>query len=169
MAARTFAPVLRRQMALASKSQQIRAVATQSLTPEQNLDLLASQRKLRPSSPHFTIYEPQLTWLSSIANRVTGTGLSVGFYAFACSYLAAPAFGVGFDSADLIAYYSSLPQWFKYSAKMILAAPFWFHTFNGLRHLCWDMGYLLELKTAYTAGYIVIGLTGVATLGSLFL
>lgn len=42
--------------------------------------ILNNQRLLRPSSPHFTIYQPQLTWIGSIANRVTGVGLSVRAY-----------------------------------------------------------------------------------------
>jgi succinate dehydrogenase/fumarate reductase cytochrome b subunit len=39
--------------------------------------ILNKQRIHRPSSPHFTIYQPQLTWIGSIANRVTGVGFSV--------------------------------------------------------------------------------------------
>lgn len=53
-----------------------RGVQTQSLPPSAASDILNSQRLKRPSSPHFTIYQPQLTWLGSIANRVTGAGLS---------------------------------------------------------------------------------------------
>lgn len=56
-------------------------VATTHYTPEEALKMLNEQRSLRPNSPHLTIYEPQLTWIGSIANRVTGVGLS----ACACS------------------------------------------------------------------------------------
>lgn len=42
-----------------------------------NLALLNQQRAKRPSSP-WHIYQPQLTSISSIANRATGAGLSVG-------------------------------------------------------------------------------------------
>ena len=59
-------------MILASSSVQI-----QSLPSSANIDILNKQRLKRPSSPHFTIYQPQLTWIASIANRVTGAGLSV--------------------------------------------------------------------------------------------
>lgn len=54
-----------------------RTVQTQSLKPDDATVILNTQRLKRPSSPHFTIYQPQLTWLGSIANRVTGVGLSV--------------------------------------------------------------------------------------------
>ena len=37
-----------------------------------------SQRLGRPISPHFTIYQPQLTWYMSIAHRITGAALAVG-------------------------------------------------------------------------------------------
>ena len=54
------------------------SLSTQSTSPQEALSILNAQRMRRPSSPHFTIYEPQLSWLSSIANRVTGNGLSIG-------------------------------------------------------------------------------------------
>ncbi len=44
---------------------------TTKLSQQQNLDLLNEQRAKRPSSPHFTIYQPQITWYLSIINRIT--------------------------------------------------------------------------------------------------
>lgn len=52
-----------------------RSLKTESLPPSDRI--LNNQRLRRPSSPHFTIYQPQLTWLGSIANRITGCALSV--------------------------------------------------------------------------------------------
>jgi succinate dehydrogenase (ubiquinone) cytochrome b560 subunit len=52
--------------------------STVKMTADENLEMLNKQRSVRPNSPHFTIYQPQLTWLGSIANRITGVGLSVG-------------------------------------------------------------------------------------------
>ena len=54
-----------------------RGVKTQSFAPEQARQVLNAQRLRRPSSPHFTIYQPQLSWLASIMSRATGTGLAV--------------------------------------------------------------------------------------------
>ena len=113
--------------------------STQSLTPQENITLLNSQREKRPSSPHFTIYKPQLTWIPSIFNRVTGVGLSVGLYAGALLYLLHPLVPA-IDSAHLVSIVHDLPAWFKIPVKGILAATFSFHTFNGVRHLVWDMG-----------------------------
>lgn len=79
MALRSALTTSPRMVSTSSKSNA--AAQTTKLTQQQNLDLLNQQRAQRPSSPHFTIYQPQITWLLSIINRITGTGLSV------CKYL----------------------------------------------------------------------------------
>jgi succinate dehydrogenase (ubiquinone) cytochrome b560 subunit len=58
-------------------------------------------------------------------------------YGFSIAYLIAPG---TFDSAHVVGLVSGLPDAVKYAGKAILAAPFAFHSFNGLRHLGWDMG-----------------------------
>lgn len=55
----------------------ISSIQIQSLQPSAGQEILNKQRVVRPSSPHFTIYQPQLTWVASIFNRVAGVGLSV--------------------------------------------------------------------------------------------
>jgi len=143
-----------------------RGVQIQSLPPSSSRAILNKQRLRRPSSPHFTIYQPQLTWLSSIANRFTGVGLSVLMYGYFLAYLAAPG---TFDSAHVLEVISGLPEVVKYSAKVILAAPFAFHTLNGIRHLGWDVGKFLTLKSSYHAGYAVLAATAVSTVGLILL
>lgn len=89
----------------------------------------------RPLSPHLTIYEPQLTWLMSIGHRITGAGLSAGIYAFGIYYaLVAPEAGQ-FTSqlASWLAH--DCPTGLVYLGKYTLAAPFIYHTLNGIRHL----------------------------------
>ncbi|KAF8274092.1 succinate dehydrogenase cytochrome b560 subunit [Lactarius quietus] len=137
-----------------------RTVQTQSLKPEDGTVILNTQRLARPSSPHFTIYQPQLTWVGSIANRVTGVGLSVLLYGFSLAYLVAPT---TFSSANIIELAAGLPEWVKVVEKTVLAAPFAFHSLNGLRHLAWDSGKFLSLKGAYRTGYAVLGATAIST------
>ena len=60
-------------------------------------------------------------------------------YGFSISYLVFPYIGLPFSSADIVALVAPLPETVKYAGKAILAAPFAFHSFNGLRHLGWDM------------------------------
>ncbi|KAI0788073.1 SDHC, cytochrome b subunit of succinate dehydrogenase [Fomes fomentarius] len=164
-----FGPALR-QAALRPRSVALRNVAlrrtiqTESLPPSAAQEILNKQRLRRPSSPHFTIYQPQLTWLGSIANRVTGVGFIL--YGYALAYLVAPT---TFDSAHVIEFVAGVPDALKYTAKFILAAPFAFHSLNGLRHLGWDMGKFLTLKGAYGSGYAVLGATAVSTVALVLL
>lgn len=62
-------------------------------------------------------------------------------YGFTISYVAAPLLGVPFTSADVVQLVSTVPEAAKVAGKVVLAAPFAFHSWNGLRHLSWDMGY----------------------------
>ena len=38
-----------------------------------------------------------------------------------------------------------------------------YHLLNGIRHLVWDTGRALEIKTAYTAGWLVLAGTVILT------
>ncbi|KAL9714536.1 cytochrome b subunit of succinate dehydrogenase, Sdh3p [Leucoagaricus gongylophorus] len=137
-----------------------RAIQTESLPPSANETILNKQRLNRPSSPHFTIYQPQLTWTLSIANRFTGIGLSVLLYGFSMAYLVAPG---TFDSAHVVGFAQGLPDAVKYLGKFILALPFTFHSFNGLRHLAWDVVKFMNVRACYVTGYVVLGSTAVST------
>ena len=57
-------------------------------------------------------------------------------YGFSIAYLIAPG---TFDSAHIVEFIGGLPEGVKYAGKAVLAAPFAFHSLNGLRHLGWDM------------------------------
>ncbi|KAG6906839.1 hypothetical protein DXG01_011772 [Tephrocybe rancida] len=130
-----------------------------------SMEILNKQRLLRPSSPHFTIYQPQLTWIASIFNRATGVALSALLYGFSLAYLAAPT---TFDSAHIIEVVAGLPDAVKYAGKFVLALPFAFHSLNGVRHLAWDMGKFMTVKGCYISGYAVLGATAVSTLAMVF-
>lgn len=104
-------------------------------------------------------------------------------YSYFLAYLAAPG---TFDSAHVLGIISGLPEAVKYSAKVVLAAPFAFHTFNGIRHLGWDIGKcmshafqifyatadfapVLTLKGSYQAGYAVLAATAISTVALVLL
>jgi succinate dehydrogenase (ubiquinone) cytochrome b560 subunit len=136
------------------------------MTPADSHEILAAQRKLRPVSPHLTIYRPQITWIPSALNRVTGAVLSGGFYVFGAAYLVSPLFGWHLDSATLVAAFGGLPVALKLAAKFAVALPFTFHSFNGLRHLSWDLGKIFSNKAVIQTGWIMIG---VSTASALYL
>ncbi|KAG1885012.1 hypothetical protein F4604DRAFT_1729026, partial [Suillus subluteus] len=91
---------------------------------------------------------------------MTGGALSALLYGFSLAYLVAPD---TFDSAHIVEFVAGLPDYVKYTGKVILATPFTFHFWNGLRHLSWDTGKFLSLKASYRAGYAVLGATAVST------
>jgi len=132
-----------------------RAIQVENIPPSSQV-ILNSQRLKRPSSPHFTIYQPQITWILSIVHRATGVGLGVGLYGFLLGYLAAPVIGIPLDSTHIIEYVHGLPEWIKYTGKAIIAFPFAFHSLNGLRHLSWDVGKFLSVRSVYRTGYSVL-------------
>ncbi|RJE27583.1 succinate dehydrogenase cytochrome [Aspergillus sclerotialis] len=126
--------------------------------------ILAQQRLNRPVSPHLSIYEPQITWCGSIANRITGLVLSGSLYLWATSYLASPLLGWHLDSASMAAAFSALPIIAKVALKGTVAFPFTYHSLNGLRHLMWDTGYGFTNEQVAKTGWMVVGLSGACAL-----
>ncbi|MFO1162412.1 MAG: succinate dehydrogenase, cytochrome b556 subunit [Reyranellaceae bacterium] len=115
----------------------------------------------RPLSPHLQVYRPQLTSVLSILHRATGIALFVGLL-----YLAT---WVVYASSSPKAY--ALFQAFNTSILGRFVLGGWlfcmfYHLCNGIRHLFWDAGYGFELKDAYRSGWIVVGVSAVATLVS---
>ncbi|KAH0606291.1 uncharacterized protein H6S33_003952 [Morchella sextelata] len=168
LSSRQVSPLLKSTSVRATSSSfsaQTRSAGTTSenVTQDQAYSILVAQRKLRPVSPHLTIYQPQLTWYLSALNRITGVALSGGIYVFALAYLAAPTFGLHLESATIAAAFGSLPVAAKVGIKAAVALPFTFHSWNGIRHLLWDTGKALDIKGVYRTGYVVLGLTTLST------
>jgi succinate dehydrogenase / fumarate reductase cytochrome b subunit len=113
----------------------------------------------RPLSPHLQIYQPQLTTILSVTHRGTGLALAVGTV-FLVGWLFAAAFNPD---------WFSLAQafWYSWIGRLMLLGwtfSFFFHLCNGIRHLCWDAGWGLDLKTAYRSGWTVVGASVALTL-----
>ena len=141
-----------------------RAAATTTIKESEAHDLLIKQRLNRPVSPHLGIYQPQVTWYASILNRITGSILSAGFYVFGFGYLVAPMLGWDFSSHAMVATFAGLSPAVKIGLKSFVAFPFAFHSFNGIRHLIWDMGLNLGNKHVQRTGYYVFAISGLATI-----
>jgi succinate dehydrogenase (ubiquinone) cytochrome b560 subunit len=146
-----------------------RPAATQTTTKSDAYSILASQRLHRPVSPHLGIYRPQVTSVLSALNRVTGSILSGGFYLFGAAYLVSPLFGWHLDTASMAAVFASMPLAAKVPLKMLVAFPFTFHSFNGVRHLIWDVGFQLKNQQVINTGWTVVGLSVVSALGLAFI
>jgi len=95
---------------------------------------------------------------------MTGSILSGGVYIFGAAYLVAPLFGWHLESATLAAAFGSWPVAAKVGTKFLIAWPFTFHSFNGLRHLVWDTGAGFANKQVNATGWTVIGVSTVSAL-----
>uniref|UniRef100_A0A8C7ZRD5 Succinate dehydrogenase cytochrome b560 subunit, mitochondrial n=1 Tax=Oryzias sinensis TaxID=183150 RepID=A0A8C7ZRD5_9TELE len=49
-------------------------------------------------------------------------------------------------------------------AKFGIAFPVSYHTYNGIRHLCWDLGKGFRLPDVNRSGYVVIGLSVITSI-----
>ena len=120
----------------------------------------------RPLSPHMTIYQPQLTWLMSIGHRVTGAGLAAVIYAWALTVSVTPA---GLTEKTRLLLAERVPKPLFEAGRVLLAFPFTFHLWNGVRHLVWDTGRALTLRGVYGSGWAVNVASVASTVGLILL
>ena len=112
----------------------------------------------RPLSPHLQVYRWQLTSVLSILHRATGIALTVGALYLAIWVICAasnPRIYGQFQSFNV-----------SILGRIVLGGWLFcafYHLCNGIRHLFWDAGYGFELKDAYRSGWIVVGVSAVAT------
>jgi succinate dehydrogenase / fumarate reductase cytochrome b subunit len=115
---------------------------------------MTMKAKQRPLSPFMIgpYYKPQLTSLMSITHRASGVFLSIIGTPLLLWWLIALSNGPEAYEALL----GILGGWV---GKLTVAASVLclnFHLLNGIRHLVWDTGRALDIKTAYTAGWLVL-------------
>lgn len=115
----------------------------------------------RPISPFMIgpYYRPQLTSVLSITHRASGVLLSVVGAPLMLWWIAAVAGGPQ-SYRTVVAFFD---HWF---GTLILAAcllSLSYHLFNGIRHLIWDSGRALDLRSAYTGGWLVLIATALLT------
>ena len=112
----------------------------------------------RPLSPHLQIYRWQLTSVLSILHRVCGVALSLGTILLVC-WLAAAAEGPD----PYAAIQRFLGSWFGRILLFGWSVALFYHLCNGLRHLWWDTGRGLELRSVYAGGWAVLAGTVILT------
>ncbi|XP_054443831.1 succinate dehydrogenase cytochrome b560 subunit, mitochondrial [Pteronotus mesoamericanus] len=116
----------------------------------------------RPLSPHITIYRWSLPMAMSICHRGTGIALSAGVCLFGLSALVLPG---NFESHLELVKSLGLGPALTHTAKFALAFPLAYHTWNGVRHLMWDLGKGLKTPQLYQSGVVVLALTVLSALG----
>ncbi|MFC2968448.1 succinate dehydrogenase, cytochrome b556 subunit [Acidimangrovimonas pyrenivorans] len=118
----------------------------------------------RPLSPHLQIYRPQITSSLSILHRITGVGMALAALLIVWWFIAA-ATGPGyFAFVDGL-----LTSWLGILILVCSLWAFWFHFFNGIRHLRWDAGVGLSLQQSARTGWTAVILSLVLTVISLII
>lgn len=115
----------------------------------------------RPLSPHLQIYRWQLTSVLSILHRAAGIALSAGTILLVWWLVAAANGPESFESA----------QWFLGSPIGLFLLFLWsvalfYHLCNGVRHLWWDTGHGLDLRSVYISGWVALAGTAILTLAA---
>ena len=128
-------------------------MATEKNTPNQHE---------RPISPFMIgpYYKPQLSSILSIPHRASGVFLSVFGSLLMIYWLLALSQGPA-------AYHHAMLRITSIPGMLLLAAlcfAIYYHFFNGLRHLIWDTGRMLEIEQANRAAVVVLVCSAVAAL-----
>lgn len=129
----------------------------------------------RPLSPHLTVYKFELPAIMSISHRISGTvsfttynlvhwlkqnfvGMVLTGYAagLGLAALALPPESIS-HSIDSLASLQ-LGSAVLVLGKFVLAFPLTYHFWNGIRHLCWDLGKFFTLKEIYLTGWVVFSI-----------
>lgn len=108
----------------------------------------------RPLSPHLQIYKPQMTSAMSILHRISGFGLSLGLLLLTCWL-----YHAAYNPEGLEGFYEFTGSWFGMIFLFGWSVAFYYHLANGIRHLLWDAGKMLEIDTATRGGFLVLGVT----------
>lgn len=121
-----------------------------------------NQRPLSPFmiGPH---YKPQMTSLMSITHRATGVFLSVIGAPLLLWWIIATAGGP--QAYEAFAGFTANPIGMLAVAVSVVCLCY--HLLNGIRHLVWDTGRALDIRAAYTGGWLV--LIGTVLLGAVLL
>jgi succinate dehydrogenase / fumarate reductase cytochrome b subunit len=110
----------------------------------------------RPLSPHLGIYRMQINMAMSIIHRITGAALYFGTILLAAWLISAATSADAFRFVNgLLGHPLGLLVLFGYTWALI------HHMFGGIRHLIWDTGRALDIKSADTIGWLsIIGSLG---------
>lgn len=105
----------------------------------------------RPLSPHLQVYRLAFTTVLSGLHRISGLLLTA-----ACVVLVAWLVAAACGARSYAAVGGLLASW---PVRIMLAGTlgvFWYHLFNGIRHLVWDAGFGFEQRAARRSGALVV-------------
>lgn len=117
----------------------------------------------RPLSPHLSIYKPQLTSILSILHRITGAFLYCGIVILSWVIFSLVYFPYILEN---LSYFIQSSFFTTVTYKLLILGwcfSLFYHLFNGIRHLFWDIGKGFSLEETYRSGKIVVILSIILT------
>ncbi len=119
----------------------------------------ATKLRARPLSPHLSVWRWHITMATSILHRATGVALYVGAL-IAAGWAIALARG-----PETYANYKGLLGSPLGKVVMFgLTVAFFYHLANGVRHLVWDTGAGLAVKSANFSAVVAFAFTAAASI-----
>lgn len=110
-------------------------------------------------SPHVSVWRWHITMATSILHRVSGSALyGAGLIAAAW----AVSLAAGPEAYE--AFKALLGSFLGKVVMFGMTLAVFYHLANGVRHLIWDLGHGLDIKSANASAYTVFGFTFAATL-----
>ena len=115
-------------------------------------------KETRPLSPHLSVYRWQVTNTLSIIHRLSGVALYFGSL-----LLPIWVFAIAFSGpfGEQIVFLITHP--FSVVPLIGLSFAFFYHSFNGIRHLLWDIGKGFETNQLRNSGIAVVILSSSMT------
>jgi len=114
-------------------------------------------KKKRPTSPHLSIYKPQISSVLSIGHRLSGVALFAALAAF-CWWFILWVFSK-FEPCYLDMLDNNIVKF----VLLLASYGFFYHLCTGLRHLVWDTGRGFSICAVDYSGWAAIACSFVLT------
>ncbi len=105
----------------------------------------------RPLSPHLQIYRLYVTMLVSGLHRITGFGMAISAFLVIWWFIAAAASPGYFALVDGL-----LTSWVGTLVMLVSLWALCHHLLNGIRHLIWDTGRMLDVESLDRSAWFVL-------------
>jgi succinate dehydrogenase / fumarate reductase cytochrome b subunit len=119
----------------------------------------------RPLSPHLTIYRLPITAITSIFTRITGNAMLLAALMIVWWFLAAATGPEYFAFANDV-----ITCWVGLAILWLSVWALWYHALAGVRHLIWDSGRGLGIRSANLLSWAcILGSFALTALTALYL
>ncbi len=113
----------------------------------------------RPLSPDLAIYKLDMSALMSISHRISGIILFLGTVGLLKLLIILALFPSLWGISEWF-----LKLWLFQAIMMCYASALFYHCFNGLRHMVWDLGFGFEKQHVKATGFAVLAATFFSTI-----